>query len=357
MNLIIHDECHSVINDTTKSFYEFILDKNKETSCIGFSATPTLELKPYDKIISSYSMYDAFKDNIILPAKIKWLDCDDILSQNNILPLVKKEIDKLYYKKIIIWCGMISLCYELAEKWKEYFPNFLIATDTSDTSDKNNKFKSFDEFNKLECNGILFCAGKHREGSDIQNLDACVFLDKVENRNPKTFVQCIGRVLRKDKDDNKKYGLVIDLKASSCLNICDRINEYLNFNSDTKISFPWKYKYKTIFEDNKKIVINQLKMTKPKEKNSDDNSSDSNSEYYSSKDLKERFILKCPEDKVYIFRMKRELKLIKEKNLASYLIRATEILKLTNYIPHVTRGSCGSSLICYLMSIDIFFLL
>ena len=54
------------------------------------------------------------------------------------------------------------------------------------------------------------------------------FLDKVENRNSKTFVQCIGRVLSKDKENKKKYGLILDLKATSCLKICDRMNQYLN---------------------------------------------------------------------------------------------------------------------------------
>ena len=47
-----------------------------------------------------------------------------------------------------------------------------------------------------------------------------------------------------------------------------------------------------------------------------------------------------------------ELKLIKKKKLESYLIRAVSILKITNYIPHVTRGSCGSSLVCYLLGIS-----
>ena len=37
--------------------------------------------------------------------------------------------------------------------------------------------------------------------------------------------------LRKDKK-LKKYGLVLDLKASSCIKICDRMNEYLNCNKD-----------------------------------------------------------------------------------------------------------------------------
>ena len=33
-------------------------------------------------------------------------------------------------------------------------------------------------------------------------------------------------------------------------------------------------------------------------------------------------------------------------------MRAVEILQLTEYIPHITRGSCGSSLVCYLLGIS-----
>ena len=35
---------------------------------------------------------------------------------------------------------------------------------------------------------LYYFVRKHREGSDIKNLDV-IFLDKGENRNPKTFVQ------------------------------------------------------------------------------------------------------------------------------------------------------------------------
>ena len=44
--------------------------------------------------------------------------------------------------------------------------------------------------------------------------------------------------------------------------------------------------------------------------------------------------------------------MISSKNLCSYLIRAVNILEMTDYIPHVTRGSCGSSLVCYLLGIS-----
>ena len=73
----------------------------------------------------------------------------------------------------------------------------------------------------------MFCAVKHREGSDIPNIDCCIFMDLVENRGERTFIQCMGRVLRTDKQGKKKYGLIIDLKAKSTISICNRIQHYL----------------------------------------------------------------------------------------------------------------------------------
>ena len=232
INLVIHDECHSITNKTTQKFYEYILNKYKNISCLGFSATPNLEIRPYDNIISSYSIYDAYCDNVILKPKIKWLKSNKILDNTELMYYCKWEIEKLYYKKIIIWCGMIKYCIELAKLWKKNFKDYTICLDTSKDI---NKYSTFEEFKNKKEKAILFCACKHREGSDIKNLDCCIFLDKVENRNPKTFIQCIGRVLRKDKNNKKKYGLILDLKASSCLKICDRMNIYLNYSN-----FPWK---------------------------------------------------------------------------------------------------------------------
>ena len=116
----------------------------------------------------------------------------------------------------------------------------------------------YDRYMKEERNAILFCACKHREGSDIKNLDCCIFLDKVENRNAKTFVQCIGRVLRRDKLNKKKEGVIIDLCASNCLKLCDRMNNYLNCKSN----FPWKYTYTQKIINKKLVFINQLKLVK-----------------------------------------------------------------------------------------------
>ncbi len=332
-NLIIHDECHSIKNKTTKIFYDYILNKNKNLSCLGFSATPFLEYEPYKNIISEYTIHDAFIDNVILPPKIVWFKSEKILDEYDIVHLCKKQIQKLYYKKIIVWCGIIEQCIYLSEIWKIYFPNYLVCIDTSKTNDN-----LYDEFCRKENSAILFCASKHREGSDIKNLDCCIFLDGVENRNSKTFVQCVGRVLRKDYLNKKEYGLVLDLKANSCIKICDRMNEYLSCNE----YFPWDYKYTNTFDNS--IIINELILT-----NKSNNTI--NLKQYNNH-ISEYFVRKYPFTDKYINRLNLEFKMISEKKLENYLLRAVEILKITNNIPHVTRGSCGSSLICYLLGIS-----
>jgi len=336
-SLIIHDECHSITNKTTQEFYKYYLQNYQDTSCIGFSATPCLDYEPYNKVLTDYTIYDAFCDDVIVAPKICWVKCDKRMTDKDFITICKNKIANLYYKKIIVWCGTIDKCYELSKLWRKKFDNFYIGIDTSKDSNE-----SYSEYAEKNSNAILFCAGKHREGSDIKNLDCCIFLDKVQKRNPKTFVQCIGRVLRKDKESNKKYGLILDLKAGSCIKICDRMNQYLN----ASINFPWNYKYQHGKIGKKQLILHELTLIKniPDHKNV--------LKEYDIEDIQDRFVKECPDDKVYIERLNRELELIEDKGLSNYLIRATEILRMTNYIPHVTRGSCGSSLVCYLLGIS-----
>ena len=202
IDLVIHDECHSIINKSTQKFYTYILNAFPKISCIGFTATPELNIKPYDTTLSRYSIYDAVCDEVIVNPKIMWLTSSSPIKDDKLLNILKTEIGKMYYKKIIVWAGMIEYCYTLAEKWSKYFPDYSISIDTSDP--KAHRFNNFETYESAEKNAILFCASKHREGSDIKNLDTCIFMDYVENRNSRTFVQCAGRVLRKDQDNKKK---------------------------------------------------------------------------------------------------------------------------------------------------------
>ncbi len=67
--------------------------------------------------------------------------------------------------------------------------------------------------------------------------------------------------------------------------------------------------------------------------------------------IKKKFIRKCPEKKEYEERLERELKLIVEKKFTDYILKICDILELIKNVPHIIRGSSGSSLTCYLLGI------
>jgi len=64
-----------------------------------------------------------------------------------------------------------------------------------------------------------------------------------------------------------------------------------------------------------------------------------------------KFIRKYPDTFEYKERLERELKIITEKNFTDYILKICEILELIKSVPHIIRGSSGSSLTCYLLGI------
>ena len=117
--------------------------------------------------MSQYSIYDGFKDKVIVPPKIVWVKSEKEPPINDLMFMIKREISKLPYKKIIVWCGMIDECKGLADKWSKYFPKFDICLDFNNINKHNSKYESYNHFYECKNNAILFCAVKHREGSDI----------------------------------------------------------------------------------------------------------------------------------------------------------------------------------------------
>jgi len=63
------------------------------------------------------------------------------------------------------------------------------------------------------------------------------------------------------------------------------------------------------------------------------------------------FTRTLPNDTRYAQRLEEELELIAKLGFAKHFLRVREILDLTRDIPHITRGSAGSSLLCYLLGI------
>jgi len=253
IDLILHDECH---NTSSLQCHDFLTYCNTLTiPIIGFSATPVrsgkndkdklLEIyackddKTKLNLITDYNMIYAISNKLILPPEFFWYQIEkyntdetkenkkkdkkiekELVTQEelgSVLELLNSVVPLLVNKKIIAWCGTISL----AKKWKELFESnykqrvnlrdFTFGLDTSQS-----KSDDYEKFKIKEGKSILFCANKHREGSDISLLDCCMFIDKVKDRGAIPFIQSIGRVLRLPKETEnkdkpiKKMGVIID---------------------------------------------------------------------------------------------------------------------------------------------------
>ena len=239
IDLILHDECH---NTTSQQCHNFLLHmRNLKIPIVGFSATP-LRTGKYDKsklleiypdptnnkilnLLTNYNMIYSIQQKLILPPEFYWYQIEstkkhkdiELVTQEelgSVLELLNQIMPTLPNKKLVAWCGTIKL----AQKWKELFEknhkqrknlkNFTFGLDTSFSSSDD-----YEKFKNLDGNSILFCAAKHREGSDIKKLDGCIFLDKVKDRGSIPFIQSIGRVLRlsSEKETPKKTkGVIID---------------------------------------------------------------------------------------------------------------------------------------------------
>ena len=67
--------------------------------------------------------------------------------------------------------------------------------------------------------------------------------------------------------------------------------------------------------------------------------------------IKNKFIRNYPDNEEYNNRINREINLIIKKNFTEYIFKICDILDLIKDIPHIIRGSSGSSLVCYLLGI------
>ena len=67
--------------------------------------------------------------------------------------------------------------------------------------------------------------------------------------------------------------------------------------------------------------------------------------------LYRRFVRQCPNTSNYTLRLADEIEIILQLRFVDYFLQIRDILDLTKDIPHMTRGSAGSSLVCYLLGI------
>lgn len=244
IGLIIHDECHNTPSDQCYNMLTYFNDL--KIPIVGFSATPLRTgefnkerlINIYNKngdlnILTNFNMIYAIEKNLILPPNFVWYEMPNfplkegkikekinIKHVSTVFEILDEIIPSLPNKKIIAWCGTI----QFANKWLKIFndnrENGNVFSDFSyhiDHSQINSNLieNNYEEFKKLEGKSILFCANKHREGSDIYNLDCCIFIDFIKNRGAVPFIQSIGRVLRKSDDKTDKIkGTIIKTQGT-----------------------------------------------------------------------------------------------------------------------------------------------
>lgn len=178
-------------------------------------------------ILSWFNLKDAIEKGIILEPVFHWFRIEKYVEikdktnkkykdseQESIMVVLNNIIEQCKYKKCIVWCRLTSIAdmwYDIFKKHKKRYNNLSSMSEFKDYSNVKSIHKNdYDKFYDSDDNCIMFCANKFREGSDIPYLSCCLFLDKVKNRGELPFIQCIGRVLRKDNEKLKQNGHILD---------------------------------------------------------------------------------------------------------------------------------------------------
>ena len=355
LGLVIHDECHSGTGRTMQDFYAWLQSSHPSVSVIGLSATPpgakAAAHPALARIASRYSIYDAVRGGTIVPLRMYWLGSHAakhrVHKPERAAAFVREISRREQMNKIIVWCGTIKNCQDAARIWSRVFndgkESWLVSLDTSAPREEGAVWSDYQAFKRHPGPSLLFCAAKHREGSDIPGLSMGVFMDGVAKRGAAVFVQCAGRVLR--KCPGKSHGVIVDLKASSGLNLCDRVGGFLQLPPGV---MPWTSSHlDTDLGAVSSLTLSCASPALPFRPCTDLASVDE------SPSLRTLFRRPIPADPRYETRVEEELALMEGKGLAKHLIRALEVLDLAgNDLPHVTRGSCGSSLVCFLLGIS-----
>jgi superfamily II DNA or RNA helicase len=270
-DLIIFDECHCITAHNTYKLLSYYA--NDRTKIIGLSATPIRNLKSdinYDKLkhifsedgndinlISSYENIKAIIKGDILNIEIFWFEAllndtstnNKINEQNidNCIRTICQVLNKMVNKKLLLWCGTIehtkNMYKHLIQKLSDYGINAIEYAEGQNYDDndiipifidhsKVDDLSIYKKFKPLK-NGIIVCADKYREGSDIKYLGCVTMADFVKNKSSLVFIQCIGRVQRKGTDKSVGYVIDhIDVSSTQQNKINDIVKKIIGYYND-----------------------------------------------------------------------------------------------------------------------------
>jgi hypothetical protein len=267
IGLVLVDECQSSAAQKTFEILEYL--KSLNTKLIGFSASPIVKKRfgNYSVLygtngqinyLSNYSIFNAIIDDpaVCLPFKINLYDLKD-KNPNFLLELINDYLPVLPYKKIIVWFRKTEDCDIYFKKFNGKLKNIKVFISHNKIGSTNDS-----EFINMEKNCIMLCVNRFREGTNMNTLDLGIMLDADIERGEIPTIQMCGRLLRFDKNQFKKYGLIIDFSSKS--QIIEKIIKYYCdiLNSDIDENLIMYIKNNIIVNKKDKQLIFNLNETK-----------------------------------------------------------------------------------------------
>jgi superfamily II DNA or RNA helicase len=238
VNCLIIDECHSVSTGVKNKFCKQVMKFKNRCPIIGYSATP---LREADKsrenllnifgtnnklnIISNYSLFDAIRDEKVVPFKYHLIESktkDNLINifDQKIIHDIRKELP---FRKFIGWVkDKDELKYwskEIKSRYEEIFQgldkegknksNIYVSSSFNKRLEELKNFNSsLNEYQRLENDAILLCIHRCKEGYDDKRLDCGIQLSIIQKRATEVFLQMFGRIMR--ECEGKEIATIIE---------------------------------------------------------------------------------------------------------------------------------------------------
>lgn len=231
-NLIIFDEGH---REPAKEWSEITREFAQKT--ILFTATPyrndDLSLKLHiDKYKYSYSFDQAIKDGVI--KDIEFIEFEDNLLQekSKLVEFIVNIYDQNPNKKILIRCSGDEEIKNLVEEINlKKGANIALGCHSNFNVSENYINKGEKIYNKIDAYGIFLHEDMLIEGFNVPEIDILIMCTPFQNS--KSLIQQIGRIVRKNSNNEKAAIYIPESYKDICIN---QWNNFIKYDKETNIN-------------------------------------------------------------------------------------------------------------------------
>ena len=266
---IIHDECHNATSDVDKDYettYDcicHITTNNNFRYRVGLSATPLTSnicqnsgmLKLYGSgnrinYIYKMTLFDGVSGGWLLKPKIIYVQLDNLskLLKEDMKTVVKyvanmiTENKNLFFTKGLVWVDSVENVHSLSTELSVAMSKKIKILKSTATHSEHDR----DFTNKIKEKCVMVACDKFSVGFNGVNIEFGINLKRPENGS--TFLQKIGRFLRKKDNDNQEHGIFYQFYESGNVDkilddiVMTIIKNFENIESVTKNIVKKKYK-------------------------------------------------------------------------------------------------------------------